>query len=285
MDPMPPASTGGPSGDSTAGSPDPSESDGSADSSSGSPPTACEEPGVWCPQPGTTWQWQLVGEVDPTGAAVEMFDLDLFDVPMATMAALQGQGVTVVCYFSAGSHEDWRPDADDFPPTAIGNPLGEWPGEHWLDIRDPGVRQVLAARLDLAAQKGCDAVEPDNVDGYTNDPGFPLTGDDQLDFNRWLAAEAHARGLSVGLKNDLDQLEALLPHFDWALNEECMVYDECDRLDVFIDAGKAVFHTEYVDDAAQGRGLAATVCPDAQARSFSTLIKEWDLTEWGIACQ
>lgn len=42
----------------------------------------------------------------------------------------------------------------------------------------------MQARLDLAVQKGCDGVEPDNVDGYQNNSGFPLTAQDQLAYNR-----------------------------------------------------------------------------------------------------
>ncbi|MBV1857681.1 MAG: endo alpha-1,4 polygalactosaminidase, partial [Nannocystaceae bacterium] len=129
-----------------------------------------------------------------------------------------------------------------------------------------------------------DAVEPDNVDGYTNPTGFDLTADDQLDYNRWLATAAHDRGLSVGLKNDVDQVEALVDEFDWALNEECVTYEECETTSPFIEQGKAVFHVEYVDDTADGPALVDTVCPQTSALGFSTLIKEWDLTAWRLAC-
>jgi endo-alpha-1,4-polygalactosaminidase (GH114 family) len=282
----PPGQTGTAAGPSTDGADDPSggTTDAPEPTTGDPPPGSCGDPPVWCPAPGTGWQWQLSGALD-TSVTAEMFDLDLFDVDAGSIADLRDQGRVVVCYFSAGSHEDWRPDAARFPAGAIGNPLDGWPGEHWLDIRDQAVRSVLAARLDLAVEKGCDGVEPDNVDGYANDSGFPLTADDQLDFNRWLAVAAHDRGLSVGLKNDLEQVPELLPHFDWALNEECMAYDECDLLAPFIEAGKAVFHVEYVDDPGQGPGLAAQVCPDALARSFSTLIKGWDLDAWRIVCE
>lgn len=239
--------------------------------------------GVWVPPPGTNWQWQLTGTID-TSLDVEMYDIDLFDAPQAVIDALHADGRIVVCYFSAGSYEDWRPDAGDFPMQALGKPLDGWPGERWLDVRDPMVRAVQAARLDLAAAKNCDGVEPDNVDGYQNDTGFPLTARDQLDYNTWLATEAHARGLSVGLKNDLDQVEALEPLFDWALDEECVAYDECDRLAPFVAAGKAVFHVEYVDDPAEGQAKADAVCPVTAPLSFSTLIKQWDLDAWRIAC-
>ena len=73
--------------------------------------------------------------------------------------------------------------------------------------------------MDLAVTKGCDAVDPDNVDGYTNAPGFPLTAATQLDYDTFLATSAHARGLAVGLKNNLDQVRSLVSSFDFAIND------------------------------------------------------------------
>jgi hypothetical protein len=218
-------------------------------------------------------------------ADVAMVDADLFDLPQGTIDGLNAEGVVVICYFSAGSHEDWRPDAGDFPTGAIGDPLDGWPGERWIDHRDPELRDVMVARLDLAAEKGCDGVEPDNVDGYANASGFDLSAADQLDYNLFLAYEAHGRGLSIGLKNDLDQVPELVEHFNWALNEECQSYNECDLLDPFLDAGKAVFHVEYVDTEGEGAAAAQSVCPPALAKGFSTLVKTWDLDAWGIACE
>lgn len=241
-------------------------------------PVSSDEP-VWRPAPGTSWQWQLSGQID-TSLSVAMYDIDLFDAPDATIAALHARGVRVVCYFSAGSHEAWRSDAGGFPARTIGKPLDDWPGERWLDIRSATVRARMTTRLQRAKNRGCDAVEPDNVDGYANTSGFRLTARDQLDYNRFLAREAHARGLSIGLKNDLDQIDALVGDFDWALDEECVEHDECDALTPFVRAGKAVFHVEYGTEA-----LAATVCPDANARNFDTLIKRLDLGAWQIPCR
>lgn len=240
-------------------------------------------PEVWRPGPGTSWQWQLTGEVRAEEAPpVQMFDLDLFDVPEATIAALREAGIVVVCYFSAGSREDWRPDADLFPPEAIGAPLAGWQGERWLDVMDPTVRRLMEARMDLAVRKGCDGVEPDNVDGYANDNGLGLNATEQLFYNRFLADAAHARGLSVGLKNDLDQLEALEPWFDWALNEECLAYDECDRLRVFTDQGKAAFHVEYVEAESEAAAKLEEVC--GRAPWLDSLVKTWALGEEWWAC-
>ncbi|MBM4372935.1 MAG: endo alpha-1,4 polygalactosaminidase [Deltaproteobacteria bacterium] len=232
----------------------------------------------WRPVPGTSWQWQLTGDPD-LSYEVEMYDLDLFDTSAESIAALHGDGRVVICYFSAGSLEDWRPDAADYPEAVVGEPLEGWSSENWLDVRALDVlAPLLEARLDLAVQKGCDGVEPDNVDGWTNETGFPLSGADQLRFNRWLAAAAHARGLSVGLKNDLDQILALVGHFDWALNEECFSYDECELLLPFVDAGKAVFGVEYELDAED-------FCPEANALDFDFLVMDLDLDGGREACR
>jgi len=235
------------------------------------------EGAIWRPLPGTSWQWQLTGPID-TSIDVEMYDIDVFEVPEATISGLKAAGRAVVCYFSAGSWEDWRPDAGDYPAVVLGNPLGGWPGERWVDVRRLDLLgPILEARLDLAVSKGCTGVEPDNVDGYQNDSGFPLSATDQIVFNTWLAQQAHRRGLSVGLKNDLDQILDLEPLFDWALNEQCYEYSECGLLQPFIDAGKAVFGVEYDGDE-------LVFCPYFNALEYSWLKKNIELDAWRIDC-
>lgn len=232
---------------------------------------------IWQPAPGTTWQWQLKETID-TSFNVTMYDIDLFDVPQATIDQLHNDGRIVICYFSAGSWENWRDDASAFPEAVLGNALDGWPDEKWLDIRQiDQIAPVMTARLDLAVTKQCDGVEPDNVDGYANDSGFPLSGADQLAFNRWLAQQAHSRGLSIGLKNDLDQIPDLVGDFDWALNEQCYEFDECDTLLPFVQAGKAVFGVEYSGDP-------ANFCPQANAANYSWLKKNLDLDAERLDC-
>ncbi|HEX3695702.1 MAG TPA: endo alpha-1,4 polygalactosaminidase [Polyangia bacterium] len=239
---------------------------------------AAEPVAGWKPAPGLSWQWQLSGTIDLTVDAV-MFDVDLFDVPATTVAALHQRGRIAVCYVNAGSFENWRPDAPRFPAALKGKPLVGWPGESWLDIRQmEQLASIMDARMDLCRAKGFDGIELDNVDGYSNDTGFPLTAADQLRYNLLLANHAHARGLSVGLKNDLDQIPSLVGVFDWALNEECFAENECDRLLPFIAAGKAVFNVEYVLPA------AAVICPRAKRLRFSTLIKDRNLGAKRQAC-
>ncbi|HEY5924132.1 MAG TPA: endo alpha-1,4 polygalactosaminidase [Kofleriaceae bacterium] len=249
--------------------PDP---DGDVDGNTG-------RPTIWQPPPGTSWQWQLTGTIN-TSFDVDMYDIDLFDAPTSKIAELHAAGRIVICYFSAGSYENWRPDANQFPASALGNNLDGWPGERWLDTRSTAVRNIMKARLDLAAQRGCDGVEPDNIDGYTNGSGFALTAATQINYNRFLATEAHARNLSIGLKNDLDQVTQLVGDFDWALNEQCFEYDECELLEPFINAGKAVFEVEY-----GGQTLANSICPTANSMNFDTLVKRLDLDATRISCR
>ena len=165
-----------------------------------------------------------------------------------------------------------RPDAGAFPDAVKGDSNG-WSGERWLDIRRLDVLgPIMQRRLDLCKQKGFDAVEPDNVDGYTNSTGFPLTAADQLTYNRFLATAAHARGLSIGLKNDLDQAQTLEPDFDWALNEQCFQYNECGLLKPFSAAGKAIFEVEYNLDPAQ-------FCPQARTLGIMSMKKKLSYTQ------
>lgn len=224
---------------------------------------------VWKPSPGLSWQWQLTGSAD-TSVDAQMYDLDMFDTPNSVISGLKSDGRAVICYFSAGAWEEWRPDASDFDPSLLGESNG-WPGERWLDIRKMSdLEPLMEARLDLAVQKGCDGVEPDNVDGYQNGSGFPLTASDQIVFNTFLARAAHERGLSIGLKNAAELVGVLQPSFDFAVVEECVVYDECRAYKPFVDNGKAVFHVEYSGNLGW--------CGQVAGLGFSSLEKDDDVS-------
>jgi hypothetical protein len=228
---------------------------------------------MWRPMPGVSWQWQLSGVVD-TSVNAQVYDIDA-GTPEATVAQLHAMGRRVICYVDVGSWEPDRADAGKFPASVRGKKLDGW-DESWLDIRQVDVlRPLIAARFDVCKSKGFDAVEPDNVDGYTNDTGFPLTAHDQLAYNTMVAQLAHQRGLAVALKNDIDQAATLAPSFDFAINEQCVEYDECDALEPFVAAGKAVLHVEYNEslDASCGK-----------LPGFSSMRKHLSLDAWREAC-
>lgn len=236
------------------------------------------------PTLATTWQWQLTGTPN-TSYDVEVYDLDLFETDEATIAALQAEGRRVICYFSGGSSEDWRPDYDQLEPRDRGWKLDGWAGERWLDIRSEDVLQVMLARLDLAVDKGCDGVEPDNMEGFAERSGFRLTADDQLGYNRRLANEAHLRGLAVALKNDGVQATALVDYFDLSVNEQCHEYAECEQLAPFIDAGKPILNAEYPGSESAAEGKRESVCERAAAASTRTLMLPLDLDDaFRVSC-
>jgi endo-alpha-1,4-polygalactosaminidase (GH114 family) len=238
----------------------------------------------WRPSVNTTWQWQLTELPIDQSFDVDVYDIELFDNDASTVAALHAQGRQVVCYVSVGSWENWRPDADQFPPSVIGNDYEGWPDEKWLDIRHIDLlAPIMRARFDQCQAKGFDGIEPDNIDAYTNDTGFPLTYQDQLNYNIWLANEAHARGLSIGLKNDEGQVGDLLPYFDWALTEDCFADEWCAEMEPFIAAGKAVFAVEYTDQFTTNQFLNQ-VCPQAVTMNFNAILKNRDLDAWRQAC-
>ncbi len=112
-------------------------------------------PEIWRPAPETTWQWQLTDPPVDLSLDVDMYDIDLFENDFNTVAALHARGRKVVCYMSAGSWEKWRPDADRFPSSVIGNEYEGWAGERWLDIRQiDTLAPVMRARLDQCRAKG-----------------------------------------------------------------------------------------------------------------------------------
>jgi hypothetical protein len=239
------------------------------------PPVSCD--GCYTPPLDVAWQYQLRSAPDPD-RVFDFWLVDMFDTKASLVQQLHDTGGKVACYISAGSWENWRPDADNFPNRVLGRGLAGWPGERWLDIRAlDDLAPIMSARLDLCVEKGFDTVDFDNVNGYLNPTGFPLRGRHQLAYNRWLANAAHEHGLSVGLKNDGEQVEDLVAYFDFALVESCFQYNECELYSPFIDAGKAVLEVEYTLKLSK-------FCPKAKDLSFSAMRKRPALGPWRRAC-
>ena len=251
--------------------PDPSIAAGVTAAPAPPAPVSCSA--CWHPALRTSWNWVLSKVPSVPYRAVQMYDVDGFDNTAADVASLHAAGIKAVCYLDAGTYENWRPDASEFPKSLLGKGNG-WPGEKWLDIRDAQkansvLLKIMDARLAMCHTKGFDMVELDNVDGYTNTTGFPLTAADQLYYNASLANDAHALGLSVLQKNDNEQIPQLLPYFDGALNEQCNQYTECTTAqnggygyNQYVAAGKPVFQAEYY--------LATSkFCPADNANNFN----------------
>ena len=273
-----------------------------------STPTPTSAPGaVWRPALNTPWQWMIdhalnlgnakdMGTVDPNGNPLttpppQVYDIDGFyngydpnrnvvdkngnynwnDPSYDQVALLHALGKKVICYIDAGVYENYRPDAYKFPASVIGNADSGWNGSYWMDIRRTDILgPIMLARMKMCKDKGFDAIEPDEIDGYSNNSGFPLTYQDQINYNRFIADMAHSLGMSIGLKGDIDQVKDLVNYFDWTLNEECFQYNECSLLMPFTNAGKAVFQAEY-------KGSLSNFCPTADKNNWNAMLMPLNL--------
>lgn len=240
------------------------------------PPIQRNGAGIWKAAPTTApWQWQLQGKID-TSVPACVFDVDGFETPRATVAALHRSGRVAICYLDVGSWESYRPDAKRFPHSVLGRRYEGFPDERWLDIAHfHRFAPILARRFRLCAHKGFDAVEPDNVAGFENRTGFPLTAAEQLRFNRWVAARVHALGMAVALKNDPRQVGALLGRFDFAIVEQCFQYEECGSYEPFVGAGKAVFEAEYELEPSDYCGAASSLGLSSIGKSYDLFAQPW----------
>jgi hypothetical protein len=226
--------------------------------------------------PDVTWQYQLVGTIDPDLDA-QLYVIDMFNAPQTVIDRLHAQGKLAVAYLSAGTLEDFRDDADEFPDAAVGRALEAYPNESWLDVRDEGVRALMAARLDLARSKGFDGMLPTSLTAYQNDSGFDLSAADQVDYSAWLSQQTHARGMHVGMSGDYGQLAALAPHFDWAVDYECIADANCQQLAPLLASGKPVLDVET-------EGEIVPICQRAAGYGINVLRKRPDFGSYRLGC-
>ena len=196
--------------------------------------------------------------------------------------ALQGGTGRAICYIDAGGAESFRPDFPAYQAfnnncggCLFGRPIGGFRNEFWLNINnDRGQRTFIlgqiGARLDRCVADRFDGVEMDVVDAWSNRTGLTITPDTQLLFNTALANLAHSKGLTVALKNDVEQIPDLAPYFDYAINEQCQQYSECGNYTTYFAPTKAVFQVEY-------KLSTSKFCPPANAANRNAIVKTFDL--------
>jgi hypothetical protein len=201
--------------------------------------------------------------------------------PSPVVEALHAAGHYSICYVEVGAFQSNFPDLSAFAPADYGHrakryQLQGYPNEWYFDIRGfahyvPGEPSTLAgAARNIAAalnrrfkwckREGQDAIEPDDLDGYTNRSatgarggGWGLTRADATGFERWIAFRAHADGLAVFQKNDPANARVDERRFDGVISEECNYYhDPCvgrsGDWNAYIAAHKPVLNAEYWED-------------------------------------
>ncbi|KAF2417222.1 hypothetical protein EJ08DRAFT_643658 [Tothia fuscella] len=244
---------------------------------------------IWQPTLGAKWQIilrsvpLLTSGLTPNDA--EIWDVDLFDTPTDTIKALKQAGKKVICYFSAGTSEDWRDDYDQFQQADKGSCMGDWVGERWLDTRQENVFNIMKKRIQLAKTKGCDAIDPDNMDGFTNNNGLGLDRVSGIKYMRRLAKEAASQGLSTGLKNAQAFLPDVANDVAFAVNEQCASFEgDCESYKSLTALSKPIFHIEYsLTGDALKNALCLTGTP-SQSSTFSTVLKTMDLDGFVLYC-
>jgi hypothetical protein len=164
------------------------------------------------------------------------------------------RGLYNICYVNAfqaqpDERDDWPADLllrDKKGKVVVD---GDW-DEALLDIGTPAKRERVAARIDEwidgCADKGYDAVEPDNFDSFTRSRGL-LSAADATAFIRLLSDHAHSRGLAIGQKNTVELAgQRGRTGLDFAVAEECGEYDECGEYAEAFDDRVVVI--EYTDN-------------------------------------
>jgi hypothetical protein len=153
----------------------------------------------WRPTAGLTWQWQLTGKPD-LSLQTDVIDIDL-EVDQSVVDHFHRNGTKVIGYISVGSYENWRSDVGLFPDVVLGKDYEGWIGEKWLDIRRIDLlAPIMLARLDKCAAKGFDGVEPDNMQIWDNDTGFPLTYETSSAMPCGLPMKPISAALAIGQK-------------------------------------------------------------------------------------
>ncbi len=235
----------------------------------------------WIPTPGDSYQIQYDGKLD-LGVAADVYDLDMFDTSAKVVAKLHAMGRRVMCYVDVGTWEKWRPDAGKFPKSVIGKPDGHWKGERWLDVRQTSVLEpIMANRLDECEKKGFDGVDPDNLDGFENKTGFPLTYDEQLTYDTWVAQAAHDRGLTADQKGDNDQVKDLVKVYDFAVVEQCYAQGWCNQFAVYTATNRLVVDVEY---GLSRERFVNEACPGTAKYDETAILKKLQLTAWIVTC-
>lgn len=246
----------------------------------------------------------------PAPGSANIWDTDLFQdsntnggVPTGrspVVAAIHAAGHYSICYVEVGAYQQGFPDESKFATADYGR-IGDtatqmqgYPNEYWFDLTGfknyvagqprtltgaaPNIAAGLDERFSWCKLEGHDAVEPDDLDGYTNKSTsgvtpWGMTQADAAGFERWLAYDIHANGLAAFQKNDAANSAAAAPLFDGMIIEECNAYnDPCTGsggdATSYLAAHKPVLNAEYTQD---GETTAKFCSADEQAGIIGAL--------------
>lgn len=219
-----------------------------------------------------------IGGAYPPAAGVGIVTRDRADSPVP--------GRYNICYVNAfqtqpAENSWWKSNHDDLLLKRNGGYVEDpnWPGELIFDLSSGSKRAAIASIVDDwfkgCAGKGFQAIEPDNLDSWTRSHGL-MTQADAIAFSTLLTSRAHARGLVIGQKNTPELGRAgKNAGFDFAIAEECAVYDECgDYIAVY---GDNVIEIEYSDNPVRHYDQACA----RHGKRISVILRDRDVVAAG----
>lgn len=238
-----------------------------------------------------TFDYQLGGTYDslPCSVGPSSSVDDPIDIVVRDAGAAPLTGAYSVCYVNGFQTQPdeatlWRDHDDLLLHDADGELVvdPDWPDEHILDPstadRRSEILDIIGPVIDGCASSGFDAVEIDNLDTADRFPDIDRTG--ALDLAAEYVDRAHAQGLSIAQKNAAELAETAHSQlsFDFAVTEECVAFDECDRFtSVYGDRVLAIEYPDTLVEAGLDFADACTV-PD---RPPLMILRDRDLVAAG----
>lgn len=237
------------------------------------------------------FDYQLGGSY-PAAPGVHIVSRDVTD------GASKSDDIYDICYLNAlqtqPSETSWwkknHPELllKDRNGDFVRDPDPRWGEEILFDVGTPerqhALIEIQQAWIDKCAN-GFDAIEPDNIDSYDRAPDGLLSQQSVADYMKLFVEAAHERNLAVAQKNIVEWNAG----FDFAIIEECQLFNECDGVIEQYGASK-VFEIEYwydepfrddgVSVPAHSRAHFDAAC-DARGRQIRIVIRNDDVRAKG----
>lgn len=150
-----------------------------------------------------------------------------------------------------------------YGPTNDAKPDGYY-CERYVDLKNDEVMAGIKKRIELAAQIGCDGVDPDNIDVYGIE-SLNITEDEVVEKLTELVEHAHNQTttrqnkLMFGQKNAQDIVGEMSKIMDFAVLERCLGTKKdkpfCNAFDMpYLNKTKPVVDIEYPDSLYDANG-------------------------------
>lgn len=231
-------------------------------------------------------QWDIVLQIEglpKTLPGLGYLEIDGFDSTPEQVAQIKARGTQAICYISAGTAEDFRPDFSKFKkmPNTVGKGFPGFEGDYFLNINHwREFFPLMERRIDMCKEKSFDYVDFDVIDSYDVDAretGFEGSEQNQIEYIVALTNKARQVGLKTIQKNAGELAPKLEPHFDGILFEECVRLDFCADAAPYIAAEKPAFNIEYPEEWPARKAIPQDICTISAKHGVMTILSTLDL--------